>query len=87
MFSWPTTRPVRSVRMRPRSSFGRSIAATSGFGRVPTVETIVRVGMRSPFESVTSFGVANSTRVFVRTSTPSSRMCASPYSTSFGWLP
>ena len=39
---------------------------------MPTVLMIVRVGIRSPLDSVTSLGVAKATRVFVRTSTPSS---------------
>ena len=46
--------------------------------------TIVRVGMCSPFERYTSFGVAPVTLVSSISSTPSLRECFIPYSTSFG---
>ena len=38
---------------------------------MPTELMTVRVGIRSPLESVTSFGVTALTRVLVRISTPS----------------
>ncbi len=73
--------------IRPRGSLANGSEATSGVGRVPTALMIVRVGIVSRLESVTSLAEQPVTNVFVRTSTPSSCWRSTAFCTNRGWAP